>query len=730
MSRIFLKSFIVLLSIILIITYPENAAFAEGEEDYIEIINECDFEDESVIDNHEWYAFGDTDAKGIASGLKAELDYSDSHSGNSCLKVSNRSETWMGPGCDAMKIMEPGCNYQISIFAKHDYSQILNLKLVMKVIKDGFVKYIEIDNQNSKSDEWVELSGEFWMNSNYSSVELYIDSGQQGCNEYVDDFIVKKLVGTIYESKDPADYGTPIVTWDFENNNLDTWKDNGISSLLFGNDPESGYYLKVRNGRAKKGGCSVSLQPYYDSSWKGNFYFTGYIYLAGAEDNAQTFTISQITQNSNGMEKTDIIDKLTLFPNEWIGFASELNLNDDAQTLSISITGPEVSSFYLDNVSFSTDAEISTLKDGELRNVERLVGSFEKDNDLWVSKDGARLIRTDEFSKKGSYSLYVDSRENSKSGVSLFLNMLEKETNYHYSCYIRYDGEDVPKTHEFYILAETLKEGKKVYSDIGHGIVKKGKWCKIQGSFTIPEKQKNVNCVICSTNENIEEDNAVSFYIDYVDICREDVYKQRLITKAMIGVLIFAVIAVLIIIIIKKRLKSNEKIKSSKIDSMTKAYNRNTYEEILKEYEMHPEKCVGLYFAVCDLNHLKYINDNFGHSFGDDAIIRCGSLLLRACDSNRENKVYRIGGDEFVVVSVKNIRAEINMEIRKEKEIKKEYPFDVAVGYSTYNTIEDGEIPNILNIIKRADEEMYKNKEQMKKDDNVEDKSSSDKEKQ
>ena len=727
MSRMFLKIFTILLSVLLFIANPGTAVFAEEEEAYVEIANACGFEDESILSDHEWYAFGDTDPKGIASGIKAEIDSSDSHSGKSCLKVSNRSEAWMSPGCDISKYMEPRYNYHISIFAKHDYSQNLNMKLVLKVIKDGSAKYVNIDNKNSiKPNEWVELSGEFWMLADYSAVELYVDSGQADCNEYVDDFVLKKLVETTYEPKDPANYGNPIVTWDFENNNFDTWRDNGVSKLLLGNDPKTGNYLKVRNGHAEKGGCSVSLQPYYDPSWKGNFYFTGYLCFAGPEDKLQTFVVSQITQNSNGMEKTDVIDKITIFPNEWVGFASELNLNDDTQTLSISITGPELSSFSLDNVSFTTDAEIITLSDNELHNVERFVSSFEDDNDLWVSKDGARLVRTDEFSKKGSYSLFVDSRESSGSGVSLFLNMLEKGVNYHYSCYIRYDGQDVAKTHEFYIMSETFDGGKKVYNNIGHGVVKKGKWCKIKGTFTIPEELKNVNCVICSKNENFEGDNAVSFYIDNIDICRDDIYKTRNVIKILILVLIFVIFVVLIFIIVRKRFKSAEKIKNLKIDSMTKVYNRNTYEEILKEYETHPEKCVGLYFAVCDLNHLKYINDNFGHSFGDDAIVRCASLLLRACGSNRGNKVYRIGGDEFVVISEKNIRAEINIEIRKEKEVRKEYPFDVAVGYSTYNTIEDGEIPNISNIIKRADEEMYRIKEQMKKDDKVEVKPSSD----
>lgn len=720
MSRMFLKTFLVILSVIFIVESPDMLVFADSEEEPFEIIKECDFEDESILDSREWYAFGDGNSQGAS--LKAVIISSLSHSGNSCMKVSGRSQKWMGPGTDIFKDLEAGFKYNISLYARHDYSMAMDMHLVAKIVKNGAEKYIEVTKNDSvKPDEWVELSGDFWLPSGCSSVELYIDSGKTGCNIYADDYVLKKcLVDIVYGVKNPEEYGKPIVTWDFEDNNLDTWKDNGVSSLVLDKIAyEGNNSLRIRNGRAQKGGCSVSLQPYYDPAWKGNFYLTGYIYSGGAENEAQTFTVSQITQNNNGIEKTEEIDSITIFPDTWVGFVSELNLNEDTQIVYISISGPEIISFNLDKVSFTTDAELPRDNEENYQDIDRMVSSFEKDNDMWFSKDGARIVRTDEYSKKGSYSLLVDSRESAKCGVSLFLNMLEKEEYYHYSCYIRYDGEDVTKTHDFYIQAETLKDGKKVYSTIGHGTAKKGKWCKINGVFRVPLNQNNINCVISSTDYNLDSDYAISFYVDNIDICREDIYKAGVITKILLIFLILVVIFIIIIFIVRKRIKSTEKIKSSKIDSMTKAYNRNTYEEFLKEYEMHPEKCAGLYFAVCDLNHLKYINDNYGHSFGDDAIMRCSSLLLRACGSSHENKVYRIGGDEFVVISAKNIRAEINMEIRKEQQIQKNYPFSVAVGYSTYNTIEDGEIPNISNIIKRADEEMYKVKEKMKKEDNI-----------
>lgn len=51
--------------------------------------------------------------------------------------------------------------------------------------------------------------------------------------------------------------------------------------------------------------------------------------------------------------------------------------------------------------------------------------------------------------------------------------------------------------------------------------------------------------------------------------------------------------------------------------------------------------------VVCDVNGLKQINDTLGHKAGD-AYIREASMLI--CDIFKRSPVYRIGGDEFVVI--------------------------------------------------------------------------------
>jgi diguanylate cyclase (GGDEF)-like protein len=50
-----------------------------------------------------------------------------------------------------------------------------------------------------------------------------------------------------------------------------------------------------------------------------------------------------------------------------------------------------------------------------------------------------------------------------------------------------------------------------------------------------------------------------------------------------------------------------------------------------------------------DLDNLKEINDNEGHAVGNDVLRRAGQIL--ACAMRREDRLARIGGDEFAVIT-------------------------------------------------------------------------------
>jgi len=76
-------------------------------------------------------------------------------------------------------------------------------------------------------------------------------------------------------------------------------------------------------------------------------------------------------------------------------------------------------------------------------------------------------------------------------------------------------------------------------------------------------------------------------------------------------------------------------------DQLTNAYNRLSLQEMLK-------KANGMfYFGIFDLDNFKQINDTFGHDFGDECLKTVADLLRQYYGE----KVFRFGGDEFVVIS-------------------------------------------------------------------------------
>lgn len=79
-------------------------------------------------------------------------------------------------------------------------------------------------------------------------------------------------------------------------------------------------------------------------------------------------------------------------------------------------------------------------------------------------------------------------------------------------------------------------------------------------------------------------------------------------------------------------------------DPLTRLPNRRAFEEKMKEFEANG---TGISLAICDIDHFKRVNDQYGHAVGD-RVIRVVAETLR--DNCRGNMVARIGGEEFVVL--------------------------------------------------------------------------------
>lgn len=155
-------------------------------------------------------------------------------------------------------------------------------------------------------------------------------------------------------------------------------------------------------------------------------------------------------------------------------------------------------------------------------------------------------------------------------------------------------------------------------------------------------------------------------------------------------------------------------------DNLTGIRNRNAYDKEVQLIELHlsEEEDEKFGIAMIDLNFLKKINDTYGHEKGNVSIKK---LCRIVCVNFAHSPVFRIGGDEFVVILKNSDYDEAEALIQKFKGIISESSGDeslepwerisAAIGWTLYDPYTDS---GVESVFKRADSLMYENKKAMK----------------
>ena len=129
-------------------------------------------------------------------------------------------------------------------------------------------------------------------------------------------------------------------------------------------------------------------------------------------------------------------------------------------------------------------------------------------------------------------------------------------------------------------------------------------------------------------------------------------------------------------------------------DALTGISNRGSFTRYIKDniYKQVADK--KLYLIMIDVNKFKHINDRYGHTAGDEALIKVAATLNEQCKKgNRNDYVARYGGDEFVIVcwrkdesEIKQFIAELHEECAKMKErYDMEFEITLSIGWAVYN---------------------------------------------
>lgn len=154
-------------------------------------------------------------------------------------------------------------------------------------------------------------------------------------------------------------------------------------------------------------------------------------------------------------------------------------------------------------------------------------------------------------------------------------------------------------------------------------------------------------------------------------------------------------------------------------DRLTGLANRYLFEESLGvAIANHRRKSGIIAVLLFDVDEFKLVNDSYGHSAGDELLVR---LARRVCSSLRGNELFaRLGGDEFVLAltDIQSVDDAVRVASRIHRAL--EFPFeidghDVKAGVSVGIAASDEQMQvSVEEFMKRADIAMYRSKQEGK----------------
>ncbi len=147
-------------------------------------------------------------------------------------------------------------------------------------------------------------------------------------------------------------------------------------------------------------------------------------------------------------------------------------------------------------------------------------------------------------------------------------------------------------------------------------------------------------------------------------------------------------------------------------DDLTGLMNRNAYQKKIKDWEKGNRESG--WILIFDIDHFKMVNDVQGHHKGDEMLIAAAQRLTVVFHSH---SVYRIGGDEFLVL-IEGFKEQkvIDLLLQLQKLERHEQDFRFSKGYAKVDdTIPDG----IHEAFCHADQMMYADKNSKKTSDSL-----------
>lgn len=141
----------------------------------------------------------------------------------------------------------------------------------------------------------------------------------------------------------------------------------------------------------------------------------------------------------------------------------------------------------------------------------------------------------------------------------------------------------------------------------------------------------------------------------------------------------------------------------AKIDPLTRLLNRQSYYQDIKNGTQNITGIISI-----DMNEMKYINDTAGHHAGDVALKTVATAIRRICPDRCP--VYRMGGDEFLVLCRGLSESEIRDVVSKMRKVLSCTTYVCAFGYAVHS-----QGRSLEETAREADARMFEDKAEIKR---------------
>ena len=137
-------------------------------------------------------------------------------------------------------------------------------------------------------------------------------------------------------------------------------------------------------------------------------------------------------------------------------------------------------------------------------------------------------------------------------------------------------------------------------------------------------------------------------------------------------------------------------------DPLTGLYNRETYYIDISKYKHLVNGIVQI-----DMNELKYLNDNFGHSAGDKALYFISRVLVGSINPSNMC-AYRLSGDEYLIIMFQGNKEQLDDVVSHIREQMNSSQYTIAIGEYFFD--KKGEKVSFEEGMRIAEERMYSDK--------------------